>query len=55
MRSNVIPFLWFVAAFMFAAVWKGQGKSVYLALAVVFALLAVRSYIATKKARAEGL
>jgi hypothetical protein len=26
MRSNVTPFLWFVAAFMFAAVWKGQGK-----------------------------
>jgi len=55
MRSNVTPFLWFVAAFMFAAVWQGQGKGVYLALSLVFAILAVRSYFATKKARAVGL
>lgn len=54
MRTNVAPFLWFVAAFMFAAVWKGQGKGVYLALSAVFAILAVRSYIAAKKARAVG-
>jgi len=55
MRSNVTPFLWSVAAFMFAAVWKGQGKGVYLAISAAFAILAVRSYVATKKARAAGL
>lgn len=55
MRTNVAPFLWFVAAFMFAAVWNGQGKGVYLALSLVFAILAVRSYAATKKAPASSL
>jgi uncharacterized membrane protein YjjP (DUF1212 family) len=54
MRSNVTPFLWSVAAFMFAAVWKGQGKGVYLAFSAVFAILAVRSYIATKKTSTVG-
>jgi uncharacterized membrane protein YjjP (DUF1212 family) len=49
MRSNVAPFLWLVAAVVFAVVWQGQQKAVYLTLAVVFAILAVRSYIATKK------
>ena len=48
MRSNVTPFLWFVAAVMFAVVWKYQGKGVYLALALVFAVLGVRSYAAMK-------
>ena len=55
MRSNVTPFLWFVAAVMFAVVWRGQHKAVYLILAVVFAILAVRSYTATKKVRSVGL
>ena len=49
MRNNVAPFLWFVAAVMFAVVWRGQDKGVYLALAVIFAILGVRSYAATKK------
>jgi len=49
MRSNVAPFLWFVAAFVFAVVWRRQDQTVYLALAVVFAILGVRSYAATKK------
>jgi len=49
MRSNVTPILWFVAAVMFVVVWKGQDKGVYLALAVIFAILGVRSYAATKK------
>jgi hypothetical protein len=49
MRSNVAPFLWFVAAIAFAVVWRRQDQNVYLALAVVFAILAVRSYAATKK------
>jgi hypothetical protein len=49
MRSNVAPFLWFVAAIMFAVVWRRQDQTVYLVLAVVFAMFAVRSYIATKK------
>lgn len=53
MRSDVTPFLWFVAAFVFAAVWKAQGKGVYLALSLVFAILAVRSYFATKNTRAR--
>lgn len=55
MRSNVTPFLWSVAAFTFAVVWKGQGKGAYLALSMVFAIFAIRSYSATKKARAAGL
>ena len=51
MRSDVTPFLWFAAAFMFAVVWKGkdQGKAVFLALAVISLILGVRSYAATKK------
>ncbi len=49
MRSNVAPFLWLLAAVMFAVAWKDQDKGVYLALAVVFAILGVRSYSATKK------
>ena len=49
MRSNVAPFFWFVAALAFAAAWRQQHKVAYLILAVVFALLAVRSYAATKK------
>jgi hypothetical protein len=49
MRSNVAPFLWFMVAMMFATAWRQQHKTAYLALAVVFALLAVRSYRATKK------
>jgi hypothetical protein len=51
MRSNVAPFLWFVVAFVFAVVWRRQDQSVYLALAVVFAILGARSYAATKKQR----
>ena len=49
MRSNVAPLLWFVAAVAFAVVWRRQDQTVYLALAVVFAILGVRSYAATKK------
>lgn len=49
MRSNVAPFLWFVAAIVFAVVWRQQHKVAYLILAVVFALLAVRSYVTTKR------
>jgi hypothetical protein len=49
MRSNVAPFLWFVAAIMFAVVWRRQDQAVYLVLAVVFAIFGVRSYIGTKK------
>jgi hypothetical protein len=49
MRSNVAPFLWFVAAVMFAVVWRNQDKGAFLALAVVFAILGVRSYAATKR------
>jgi len=49
MRTNVAPFLWFLAAFTFAVVWGQQHKTAYLLLAVVFAILAVRSYAATKK------
>ena len=49
MRSNVAPLLWFLAAVAFAVVWRGQDQTVYLALAVVFAILAVRSYAATNK------
>ena len=49
MRSNAAPFLWFLAAVMFAVVWRRQDQGVYLALAVVFAILGVRSYAATKK------
>jgi hypothetical protein len=49
MRSNVAPFLWFVAAVAFAVVWRRQHQTVYLAIAVVFAILSVRSYVATKK------
>jgi len=49
MRSNVAPFLWLVAAVLFAVVWRSQDQGVYLALAVVFAILGVRSYAATKK------
>jgi hypothetical protein len=30
MRSNVAPFLWFVAAVVFAVVWKRQDQTVYL-------------------------
>jgi hypothetical protein len=50
MRSDVTPFLWLVAAVMFAVLWRQQDKAVYLFIAVVFAILAVRSYKATKKA-----
>jgi hypothetical protein len=49
MRSNVAPFLWLVAAVAFTVVWRDQHKAVYLALAVVFVILAVWFYIATKK------
>ena len=49
MRTNVAPFLWFVAAFIFAVVWGQQHKIAYLVLAVIFAILAVRSYAATAK------
>jgi hypothetical protein len=49
MRTNVAPFLWFLAAFTFAVVWGQQHKTAYVLLAVVFAILAVRSYAATKK------
>jgi len=49
MRSNVAPFLWLVAAVMFAVVWRQQDQAVYLVLAVVFAILGVRSYMTTKK------
>jgi hypothetical protein len=49
MRSNVAPFLWLVAAAMFAVVWQRQHQTVYLVLAVVFAILGVRSYMTTKK------
>jgi hypothetical protein len=49
MRSSVAPFVWLMVAAVFAVVWHGQKKSVYLAIAVVFAILAVGSYIATKK------
>ena len=54
MRSNVTPFLWFVAAVVFAVVWGQQHKTAYLLLAVVFAVLAVRSYAATKKSGSRG-
>jgi hypothetical protein len=33
----------------FAVVWRRQDQWVYLAIAVVFAVLAVRSYTATQK------
>jgi hypothetical protein len=49
MRSNVAPFLWLVAAVMFAVVWRQQDRAVYLALAVVFAIFGFRSYATTKK------
>jgi hypothetical protein len=49
MRSNVAPFLWFVAAIVFAVVWRRQDQGVYLAIAVVFAIFGIRSYTATKK------
>jgi hypothetical protein len=49
MRTNVAPFLRFLAAFTFAVVWGQQHKTAYLLLAVVFAILAIRSYAATKK------
>jgi hypothetical protein len=49
MRTNVAPFLWFVAAFIFAVAWRQQHKTAYLLWAVIFAILAVRSYAATKK------
>lgn len=48
MRSNVAPFLWSLAALAFAGAWRQQHKTVYLALAVIFAILAVRSYRATQ-------
>jgi hypothetical protein len=50
MRSNVTPFLCLMAAVMFAIVWRSQDKAVYLVMAVIFAILAVRSNRATKKA-----
>ena len=49
MRTNVAPFLWFLAAFIFAVVWGQQHKTAYLLLAVICAILLVRSYAATKK------
>ena len=49
MRSNVAPFLWLVAAVAFAVVWRRQDQTVYVVLAVVFAILGVRSYMTTKK------
>ena len=49
MRSNVAPFLWLVTAVAFAVVWRRQDQTVYLVLAVVFAILGVRSYMTTKK------
>ena len=49
MRSNVAPFLWLLTAGMFAVVWRSQDQTVYLFLAVVFAVFGVRSYVATKK------
>ncbi len=49
MHGNVAPFLWFLAAVAFAVVWRRQDQTVYLVLAVVFAILAVRSYAAAKK------
>jgi hypothetical protein len=49
MRANVAPLLWFVFAFMFAVVWREQHKTAYLLLAMIFTILAVRSYAATKK------
>ena len=49
MRSNVAPFLWLVAAVLFAVVWRSQDKTLYLFLAVFFAVFGVRSYVATKK------
>jgi hypothetical protein len=49
MRSNVAPFLWLVAAVTFAVVWRQQDKTVFLVLAVAFAILGVRSYMSTKK------
>jgi hypothetical protein len=49
MLTNVAPFLWFVAAFIFAVVWGQQQKTGYLLWAVIFAILAIRSYAATKK------
>jgi hypothetical protein len=52
MRSNVAPFLWLSASLLFAVVWRDQGKGVYLAIAVVLALLALRSYRTTKKSSA---
>jgi hypothetical protein len=51
MRSNVAPFLWFVAAVVFAVVWRRQDQAVYVAIAVVFAILGYRSYTATKRTR----
>ncbi len=54
MRSNVAPFLWFVVAFIFAVVWGQQHKTAYLLLAAVFAILAVRSYAATKKSAIQA-
>jgi hypothetical protein len=49
MRSNVAPFLWLVAAVAFAVVWRQQDKTAFLVLAVVFAILGVRSYRTTNK------
>ena len=49
MRSNVAPFVWFAAAVLFAVVWRNQDKAVFLALAVISAILGFRSYAATKK------
>ena len=49
MRTNVAPFLWFVAAFIFAVAWRQQHKTGYLLWAVILFLLAVRSYAATTK------
>ena len=49
MRSNVAPFLWFVAAFIFTVAWRQQHRTAYLLWAVIFAILAVRSYKATKR------
>ena len=50
MRTNVTPFLWFVAAVMSFVVWRSKDKGAFfLLLAVGCAILCVRSYRATKK------
>jgi hypothetical protein len=45
----VASFLWLVTSIVFAVVWRRQDQGVYLVIAVVFAILAVRSYAAAKK------